>query len=436
MNSRPLRAFFLFAALAAVAAAAFVVFSAERSLADVDSAGERFDAQSRAVTDEVARLREAQQAYVAEGQGVAYWMSQASERLASVDRGVAELATASSSDDTRSAVQAAAAALEQFRGLDKRARQYVQNGQNLVASDVIFTESLAALTAATGHVVTAADNERTLRAGEAHALRQRQFYAAGGAAAVLLLVVLLLVPVPEADVDVLTAMRALTESAPRAQPAAAATKPKVEVVYGDEESTARLLPRQVAEPPSAPSTPVPASAPAGAAPTPVASGPPDLNLTAAAQVCVDLARVLDAGDIPALLSRAAGVLDARGMIVWVADRPGASLYPMFTHGYPSAVILRLGTIGSDANNATAAAWRSGELTAVAGGDGQPGALVTPIVTAEGCVGVLAAEIADGREMRDDVRALATIFSAQLATVVTPVAEASQPGLADRVATQG
>jgi hypothetical protein len=435
MNSRPLRVFLLLAALAAVAAATFVVFSAERSLAVVDSAGERFDAQSRAVTDEVARLREAQQAYVAEGQGVAYWMAQAAERLASVDRGVAELATASSSDATRSAVQAAAAALEQFRELDKRARQYVQNGQNLVASDVIFTESLAALTAATGHVVTAADNERALRAAEAHGRRQRQFYAAGGAAAVLLLVVLLLVPVPEADVDVLTAMRALTESAPKAQPAAAA-KPKVEIVYGDEESTARLLPRQAAEPPAAPSTPPPASAPAAAAAAPVPTGPPDLNLTAAAEVCADLARVLDAGDIPALLSRAAGVLDARGMIVWVADRSGASLYPMFTHGYPSAVILRLGTIGSDANNATAAAWRSGELTAVAGGDGQSGALVTPIVTAEGCVGVLAAEIADGREMRDDVRALATIFSAQLATVVTPVAEASQAGLADRVATQG
>jgi hypothetical protein len=50
------------------------------------------------------------------------------------------------------------------------------------------------------------------------------------------------------------------------------------------------------------------------------------------------------------------------------------------------------------------------------------------------VGVLAAEIADGREMDDDVRALSTIFSALLATVVTPVAEVSQSDLADRVAT--
>jgi hypothetical protein len=435
MNSRTLRVFLLFAALAAVAAASFVIFSAERSLSVTGSAAERFDAQSRAVTDEVARLREAQQAYVAAGQGVAYWMTQAAERLAAVDRGLAELATASSSDSTRSAVQAAAAALEQFRGLDKRARQYVQNGQSLVASDVIFTESLAALTAAAGHVVTAADNERALRAGEAQGLRQQQFYAAGAAAAVLLLVVLLLVPVPEADVDVLTAMRALTESAPKPQPAAAA-KPKVEVVYGDEESSARLLTRQAVEPLTAPAMPPPAETPAVAAAVQLPAGPPPVNLTAAAQVCVDLARVLDAGDIPGLLTRAAGVLGARGMIVWVADRPGASLYPMFTHGYSSTVVTRLGTISSDASNATAASWRSGELKAVSGEDGQTGALVTPIVTAEGCVGVLAAEIADGREMREDIRALATIFSAQLATVVTPVAEAGHSGLADRVATQG
>ena len=121
------------------------------------------------------------------------------------------------------------------------------------------------------------------------------------------------------------------------------------------------------------------------------------------------------------------------MIVWVADKSGTSLYPMFTHGYPAAVLVRLGTISTDANNATAAAWRSGELVAVPSEADSPGALVTPIITADGCVGVLAAELRNGRERREDVRALATIFSAQLATVVTPVAEVSEAGLVDRVA---
>jgi len=76
----------------------------------------------------------------------------------------------------------------------------------------------------------------------------------------------------------------------------------------------------------------------------------------------------------------------------------------------------------------------GELVAVQGEPDSPGALVTPIITADGCVGVLAAELPNGRERREDVRALATIFSAQLATVVTPVAEVGQAGLVDHVAT--
>ena len=47
-----------------------------------------------------------------------------------------------------------------------------------------------------------------------------------------------------------------------------------------------------------------------------------VNLDAAAELCVDLARVIDASDVPALLARAAAVLDARGIIVWVADSAG------------------------------------------------------------------------------------------------------------------
>ncbi len=418
MTSRTLRVLLLLSAFGAVVAGALVVFGAERNLTLATAANAGFDAQARAVVDEIGRLRGAQQAYVAAGQGTAYWMTQAAEHLATVDRGIVELANASSSQATRSAVQAAAASLEQFRSLDKRARQYVQNNQSLMASDVIFTEALGALTSAGEHVGAAAENERSVRAVESGGLRARQLYAAAGAAGLLLLVVLLLVPVPESDVDVLTAMRALTESAPlRPQAVATPIKPKAEVFVDAEESSARLIPRAVAE-----SSRPPAETTQG------------VNLSAASRVCADLARVMDAGDVSVLLAKAGEILDARGAIVWVADKAGVSLYPMFTHGYPAGVLVRLGTISTDANNATAAAWRSGELVAVPGESDAPGALVTPIITADGCVGVLAAELPNGRERREDVRALATIFSALLATVVTPVAEVSQAGLVDRVGT--
>jgi len=136
-----------------------------------------------------------------------------------------------------------------------------------------------------------------------------------------------------------------------------------------------------------------------------------------------MARVLDARDLPGLLARAAGVLDAPGVIVWVADRAGHALFPLLTHGYSGAAVVHIGSIATGADNATATAWRTGQVQAVPGDAEGSGALVAPIVTADGCVGVLAAELRDGRERRDDVRALASIFAAQLATFVTVLPEA-------------
>jgi hypothetical protein len=424
MSSRSLRVLLLLGALGVVASAGFVVFNTERAIAARQTTEAATEAQARAVEAALTRLAAAQQAYVAEGQSVQHWMAQASEQLAAADRGIAELASLAANDASRSAVQAASASLEQFRGLDKRARQFVQNDQTLLASDVIFTESVGALSQAAQHVATAADNERAAAAAELASLRSRQFYAAAGAAGLLLLAVLLLVPVPEADVDVLTAMRALTESAPLKPQATATTAPKPRpepmVVFDDAESSARLLPKVVEEKPPAPPAPAPAPAPI-------------VDLARASKVCADLARVVDAGGISSILARAAEVLDAPGLIVWVADAPGSALYPVFSHGYPSSVLMRLGSLPTDADNATAASWRTGEAIAVEATPNARGALVTPIITAEGCVGVLAAELQNRGETREEVRALATIFSAQLATVVTPVAAVADSGLADRVA---
>src|SRR4029453_18368077 len=148
--------------------------------------------------------------------------------------------------------------------------------------------------------------------------------------------------------------------------------------------------------------------------------PPPIDLTKAARICADLARVLDAGDLPPLLTRAADVLTGPGLIVWVADKHGQLLYPLLTHGYPAATLMKLGSLSTDADNATAAAWRTRELRAVPATSEAPGALVAPIVTSDGCVGVLAAEGKEGRELRSEVRDLATIFAAQLATLVTPL----------------
>ena len=48
-----------------------------------------------------------------------------------------------------------------------------------------------------------------------------------------------------------------------------------------------------------------------------------------------------------------------------------------------------------------------------------GAIAAPLVTPAGCIGVMAAEVRNAREKRDDTLAAAAIVAAQLATLVGP-----------------
>ena len=109
------------------------------------------------------------------------------------------------------------------------------------------------------------------------------------------------------------------------------------VVAQNEVKSILSLPKTPA-PSSAP--PPPAVAPAPPAFTaPVVQGPGAVvNLTEAADLCVDLGRLMDAREVPALLERAASVLGANGVILWVADPAGTQLRPSLSHGYPDKVI--------------------------------------------------------------------------------------------------
>ncbi|HEX6212435.1 MAG TPA: hypothetical protein VF136_16770 [Methylomirabilota bacterium] len=414
MTNRALRAALVIAALGALGVGSYTVFRAELARRAAASARTGFDDRARTLAADIARLQASQQAYVAHGQGAEHWMTRAGEQLASIQRNLELLASTASSHAARAAVQSARGSIDELRQIDARARQYVSSEQLLMASDVIFTDGLAAGAAGLEHLAQARTHEVQTLDRQAAALHERQLYATAGAAAVLVLALLLLAPVPQADVDVLTAMRALTSTP--AQAGAAARLATPEPVARDEFSEVVV--------PARPAPRLPDTAPADAAPpAPTAEAPPAppaVDLTAAAGVCADLARVLDAGDLPDLLARAAAVLQAPGLIVWVSDREGRELYPLLTHGYPANVVLRLGTIPTSADNATAAAWRVGALQVVPGADQQPGALVAPVVTGDGCVGTFSAEVSAGREQQPEVQALATIFAAQLATFVTAV----------------
>ena len=76
-----------------------------------------------------------------------------------------------------------------------------------------------------------------------------------------------------------------------------------------------------------------------------------------------------------------------------------------------------------ANNAAAASYRSAEMRTVSSDGFTNGALVAPLITPDGCIGVLSAEMKGGSERDEAAQALAAIFAAQLATLVSAPAAA-------------
>jgi hypothetical protein len=410
MSHRGVRVFLWLLACGAVGAAAWFLVDIERQIASVRSTTHVFESQAHEAAVLVERLRAAQQAYVAEGQGTAFWMGKVTDAAGLLGQSLGALERSATADTSRTAAQSASGVLADFDKMDRRAREYVQSGQRLMASDLIFTESLGATTALALNVDRARTEQQAASDREIRALQDQQVYVLGGAAAVCLTTALFLVPLvrPSTPQDTRDALRALiADSAP---------------------AGGTLL---RTEPPAQKSVAVaaaPASAPPATRPAPPETAParPSVDLATTARLCSDMARVLDPADLPRLLEQAAVLLNASGLIVWVADRSGNALFPTLTHGYSQAVLARMTSIPRDADNAAAAAWRLGELRTVTAQGQAPGALVTPIVTAEGCVGVLAAETKNGSETDETTRAVSRILAAQLATFVTTVPAPGEP----------
>lgn len=138
------------------------------------------------------------------------------------------------------------------------------------------------------------------------------------------------------------------------------------------------------------------------------------TLSGAAALCSAFAQAADAHDLDSLLPQMAAQLNAVGLIVWLRDEEGHALKAALSHGYPRQTLTALAAIDPDAENATARAARLAQPQVVAASGTTPGALVVPMLTAAGCVGVVSIELPPGREHDESTSALARIFAAQLA----------------------
>ena len=379
-----------------VAAAAYVVWKKESESNAAASAVRSFTERAHTTERSLLEIKSAHPGYVAAGQGEDFWIRKVEALTASTRESIDALRSIAQSPAARTEVGAAGDALDDFEQMDRRARDYTRNGQRLLASDLVFSDGIEKMDAA----VAAIDRARlaeTDAALAATSLRRRdELMAVGGAAALGVLLMLALVPLPR----------------PAAAPSAAEPAPK------PAESPAR----QIAPAPAraVASRPAPAASPSIAAAAAAAKPQgPVVDLPGMAALCTDLARAIDTRALPPALERAARILDASGLVIWVADPDGRELAPVIAHGYPRNVLTRLGTIPKDAENATAAAFRTGVVQTVKSDAISHGAIAAPLMTPAGPVGVMAAEVLNDGERRDATRAAAAIVAAQLATLMGP-----------------
>jgi len=321
----------------------------------------------------IAGIGAGQRSYVAPGQLDEPWFEEVSALLDQLSIEIQQVSNTLRSPDATPAIQTLSESADALIAADARTRQNLEIGQDLMASDVIFSDGhniIDTMTASLRDLQTA--EQQVYQARLASLTRQR--WATFGATAILWIIGLLALAKPPA-----------------------------------------VPPATVAEPTQA--RPSERKEPLEADGSHVEQGPsPSLDLTLVADLCTNLSRVTSPSALPELLGHAARILDASGVILWVSA--GKQLFPVMGHGYPPDVLTRMAPIEREENNATAAAWRTGQLTVVRSTTpSDNGAIVAPLFGLDECVGVLAAEVRHGSEDRPEAQAFATVIAAQLATIV-------------------
>ena len=334
--------------IAGVGAAGWQLYMLEKRRLDGLRQQQSLDALREQILHAIDDSRTAQQAYLAEGQGLDFWEAKFAEALAALTQGLAALRTEAAGQPAAvEALDAADRALKVYEGVDRRIRGFVENGTTLMAADAVYEDGLKT----SGVIRTSVEEAYAALVGPARTgydERRLQYIIAGAAAGAGVLVSLLLLPTgrrqdPAVEIHAPEAALHLGERSMRPETVAAATAVSAADTMRPTPSTMPTAPARVARTESMPApapvvapppAPVPAQEPKRTA---IAASVGDDALDATARVCTDLARVKDADELRDALGRAARLLDATGVIVWVSEAGGKALKPLLTYGYPEAV---------------------------------------------------------------------------------------------------
>ncbi|MGE0449716.1 MAG: hypothetical protein AB7Q29_09045 [Vicinamibacterales bacterium] len=406
MRSRTARLALSGVAWIALGAAAFLAFESSRAIAERRASLRSFEATARDATDALDAAHAGQRAYVALTQTPGDWFPKVSTYLQSASTSIDALRASAESTSARQALIEAAAAMTELNSLDTRARRSVEGSDGSAAGAIVFVEAADAASKAVSNIDSARNAEQ-LAADAFEESSQRLAVSAVAATGLFSAVVLAVLGFARtADgSDTATLARFATGGDMERDIAAAAAEARERLSIAVDPQTAPDAIDVLAEEP-----PQPDERPLQA-------------LLAAADVCTAFARVRQAEEIRALLQRAADGMNARGLIVWLGTANGGALRPVLAHGYSEQTLARIRPIARDADNAAATAYRLGEIQTVASRPGgAQGAIVAPLLVADGCIGALTAEVRERGEQSQVVRALAAIMAAQLAGILQNAAE--------------
>jgi hypothetical protein len=371
-----------------------------RAVADEASLGR--EQRERAGHDQAAAhaldalhdLRATLHAYVAPGQGLPFWSRRADQTADALRQHLVTLDAALAPQG--GSLTDALDAVDQLAAAERRARDYVRRGDPLLAADVIFIEVRDLMVATMEQVHTARTTLAAAHDRRRSALRREQAVLAGAGMVVWVIIAFLLAPQPKAP--------AVEDPNEWRHELAETIKNPVPKALGEAARTEPVAPVE-----------------------PVESVEPGLPLRVvreAGEVCADMSALSDIGALAGTLDRAAAVLDAGGVIVWLAANDGGSLTPVASHGFDRKLVARIGRIQRDSANLTAAAFRDNVPRVSAASDATPAALAVALCGPSGPAGVLSVELKPGVPADERRVALATIFAAQLATLAAPLPSAS------------
>jgi hypothetical protein len=413
MTRRALRLTLALIVAAALGAAGWFALASHRRVALDRDARHAFDASTQRARTALYDVRTGMQAVVASGPNAAIWRERVARDIQLINDELAWLADRVTEAGTLNELDAMSDAVHGLIALNDQAGRLVRADELSAASALVFGDAIDSTAAALSRLDGIQQSEHAAYETRQAAAEAEMASVALVTAAVVLCATFLLVPIGRRQPSDDAAMPAIV---PVASP-----PPDAKVPNGHTEN------QQVEAPTPEPAHGVAAAVDAVPAPEVAAAGdwpPPGRDrrkateLNAMADVCSDFARLGNAQELPALLERAAGLIDASGFVVWVSDREGQELRPGLAYGYTPQALARLPAIPRLADNATAAAWRDAETHVVKTNGMTPGAVVTPLITSAGAIGVLAVEVRHGRESSAPLRAMTRILAAQLATLVS------------------